>query len=85
MKKFKAKVIVKMKPTIKDIKGLTLEHAIKSFMPVENLSCKVGNVYYFEFSANNEVEALHTMEVIAQDILSNDVIETYEIRCLEEI
>lgn len=85
MKKFSAKVIVKMKPTIKDVKGLTLKHSIESFMSIENLSCNVGSVYFFKFDANNETEALHMVEKIAQEILSNEVIETYEIRTLEEI
>ena len=85
MKNFKAKVIVKMKPTIKDIKGLTIEHAVKSILDVQDLSCRVGNAYYFNFSANNQVEALHIVEKIAGEILSNDVIETYEIRSLEEV
>lgn len=85
MIKFKAKVIVKMKPSIKDIKGLTLEHAIKTVMDVKNLTCHVGSVYYLDFEANNEIEALHTVEKLAQEILSNDVIETYEIRYLEEV
>ena len=85
MKNFKSKIIVKMKSTIKDIKGLTLEHAVKSLMDVQDLSCRVGNIYYLNFSAENQVQALHTVEKIAQDILSNDVIEDYEIRYLEEV
>ncbi len=85
MTNFKAKIIVKMKPTIKDIKGLTLEHAVKSIMDVQNLSCHVGSVYYFNFSAEDQIQALHMVEDIAQNILSNDVIEDYQIRYLEEV
>ncbi|MFA7658086.1 MAG: phosphoribosylformylglycinamidine synthase subunit PurS [Candidatus Gastranaerophilaceae bacterium] len=85
MKKFSAKVVVKMKPNIKDVKGLTLKRAVESFIPIENLSCNVGGYYFFKFSANNEIEALKTVEKIAREILSNEVIETYEIRTLEEI
>ncbi|MDD3435820.1 MAG: phosphoribosylformylglycinamidine synthase subunit PurS [Candidatus Gastranaerophilales bacterium] len=85
MKKFSAKVIVRMKPTVKDIKGLTLKSAIESFIPIADLSCNVGSVYFLKFNANSEAEALHTVEKISQEILSNEVIETYEIRSLEEI
>jgi len=85
MKKFYAKIIVRMKPTVKDIKGLTVKNAVESFMPIENLSCNVGSVYFLEFDANNEGEALHMVEKIAQEILSNEVIETYEIKALEEV
>ena len=85
MKTFCAKIIVKMKPTVKDIRGLTLKRAIDSFIEIENLSCHVGNYYLLQFDAKNEIEALHTVEKIAGEILSNDVIETYEIKALEEV
>lgn len=85
MKNFVARIIVKMKPTIKDIKGLTLKRAIESYMPIENLSCNVGSFYSLKFDANDEAEALKTVKNIASEILSNEVIETFEIRALEEI
>lgn len=85
MKKFIAKVIVRLKPTVKDIKGLTLKHAVESFMSINNLNCHVGSVYFLEFDAETEAEALHTVEKISQELLSNEVIETYEIRSIEEI
>ena len=85
MKKFNAKVIVRMKPTVKDVKGLTLKHAVESFMPIDDLSCLVGSVYWLDFEANNESEALHKVEKIAGELLSNDVIETYEIKALDEV
>lgn len=85
MKKFQARIIVKMKSTVKDIKGLTLKRAIESYIPVENLSCNVGSFYLLKFEASNEGEALKTVKKIASEILSNDVIETYEIKALEEV
>lgn len=85
MKNFSAKVLVKMKPTVKDIKSLTLKQAIECLMPIENLSCQAGSFYLLNFSANNQGEALHIVEKITQDLLSNEVIETYEIKNLEEI
>lgn len=85
MKKFSAKILVKMKPTVKDIKGQTLKRAIESFVDIENLSCSVGSYYLLSFDAKNEGEALHMVENIAQEILSNEVIETYEIKYLEEV
>ena len=85
MKKFFAKIIVKMKPSVKDIKGSTLKNAIESFMNVRDLSCTVGNYYELRFCAHNQVEALHEVEKISQELLSNEVIEAYEITDLEEI
>lgn len=85
MKNFCAKVLVKMKPTVKDIKSLTLKEAIENLLPVENLSCQAGSFYLLNFSANNQGEALHLVERISEDLLSNEVIETYEIKNLEEV
>lgn len=85
MKKFKAKIIVTMKPTVKDVKGLTLQHAIESYMYIDNLSCNVGSVYFLEFDSRSEADALKTVENISKDLLANEVIETYEIKSLEEI
>lgn len=84
MKKFCAKIVVNIKPTIKDIKGLTLKQAVENLITVENLTCTVGSFYTLNFSANNEAEAQEIAEKIAQEILSNEVIETYKIT-LEEI
>lgn len=85
MTTYNAKVIVKMKPSVKDVKGLTLKRAVESLFYIENLSCSVGNVYFLEFDANSRNDALRYVEQIAKDILSNEVIETYEIKSLEEI
>ena len=73
-----------MKPTVNDIKGSTLKNAIESFMNVKNLSCTVGCYYILNLSAHNQVEALNTVEKISQELLANDVIETYEITDLKE-
>lgn len=85
MKNFCAKIIVHMKPTVKDIKSITLKQAIESLLPVENLTCQTGSFYVLNFSAQNQAEALHKVEIIAKDLLSNEVIETYEIKSLEEV
>ncbi|HNW25986.1 MAG TPA: phosphoribosylformylglycinamidine synthase subunit PurS [Candidatus Gastranaerophilaceae bacterium] len=85
MKKFCGKIIVKMKPDVKDIKGEALKQAVKSVVELHDLQCAVGNWYQISFCAKNQVEALKFIDKIAQDILSNEVIETYEIKSLEEI
>lgn len=84
MKNFYAKIIVNIKPTIKDIKGLTLKQAISNLVTVENLKCSVGSFYALNFNAKDEAEARNIVEKIAQEILSNEVIETYEIMLEEQ-
>ena len=85
MKNFCAKIVVKLKPTIKDIKGQTLKQAIDRILSVQDLQCNVGNYYSFCFYAESHTNAKEIIEKIAQEILSNDTIEMYEVLSLEEI
>ena len=85
MKNYFAKVVVNIKPSVKDIKGLTLKQAVENLLTVENLNCRVGNLYSLNFNAKSESEARSIVDKIAQEILSNDVIETYEILSVDEI
>lgn len=85
MKNYCAKIVVRLKPAIKDIKGLTLKDAVDNILNVQDLQCKVGNYYNLCFYAENHSNAKDIVDKIAQEILSNDVIEMYEILSLEEI
>lgn len=85
MKKFSSKIIVKVKPPSCDKRCTMLKDAIDKFMNVANLTCQVGTYYLLTFEANNEVEALNTVEKIARDLLTNDINEVYEIKSLEEV
>lgn len=85
MKNYCAKIVVKLKPTIKDIKGFTLKEAVENLMNVRDLECKVGSYYNLCFYAEDNDNAKEIIDKIAQEILSNDVIEMYEILSLEEI
>lgn len=79
MEKFSVKVKVNLKPTIKDIKAITLEQAVSHLISVKNLKCKVGSIYSLDFEADNKVEAQKIVQTISEEILSNSVIEGYEV------
>lgn len=79
MEKFNATVRVKLKPSIKDIKALTLKKAISNLLEVQNLKCRVGNIYSLEFEAEDKIKAEEIVKTISDEILSNNVIEEYEI------
>lgn len=85
MKSYLAKVSVKLKSNVKDVRGENLKRAIKSAFEVLGLQCHVGTLYYLQFEANNQVEALHLSEKIAAELLTNDAIEEYKIKSLEEV
>jgi phosphoribosylformylglycinamidine (FGAM) synthase PurS component len=85
MRKYYAKIIVKMKPWIHDPKSESIKEAIINLIPLEGLKCVAGNVYYLDFLAKDQCDALHIVEKISMQLLSNDLIENYEIRKLEEV
>lgn len=85
MKNYATKILVRTKPKLPDDKSATIKVAIENLMPIEILSCITGTFYMLNFKANNQCEALHMIEKIARELLSNDTMENYEIRSLEEI
>lgn len=85
MKTFSAKILVRNKPTVKDVKCMTLKQAVETIMPIVDLTCQTGTYYILTFKAYNQGEALNAVERIAKDLLSNEIIETYEIKNLEEV
>lgn len=85
MKTYVAKVVVKLKPNITDMRGLTLKRAIESYVHVDNLNCRIGTSYSLEFDAENQVEAINLVDKIAKELLANDITEMYEIRSLVEV
>jgi phosphoribosylformylglycinamidine (FGAM) synthase PurS component len=85
MRKFLAKILVRAKPTAQDVKCLTLKLAIEKLVPIRNLNCHTGTFYVLNFNAPDQREALHMVEKVAGDLLSNEFVEEYEITALEEV
>lgn len=85
MKRFLAKILVKAKPVARDIKCLALKQAIEKIIPIKNLVCQSGTFYLLNFDAQDQRQALHMLEAIAKDLLSNETVEDYEIKSLEEV
>lgn len=85
MKTYCAKVVVKLKPTLTDVRGQNLKRAIESCIDIKNLICRVGTSYSLEFDSENQVEALNLVEKIAKELLVNPVTENYEVRSFEEV
>lgn len=85
MKRYVAKIVVKLKPTLPDTRGQTLKRAIESLFTVNNLVCRVGTSYSLEFDSENQVEAYNLADEIAKELLVNNATEFYEIRSLSEV
>lgn len=85
MNNFRAKIVVYIKDSVKDIKGLTLKQAVKDHFQIDVQNCRVGSYYSLVVSAQDAQQARALFEKIAGEILCNDVIETFEILDLEDI
>lgn len=79
MENFQVKIKVNLKKSIKDIKAATLEQAVSHLIQVQNLRCKVGNIYNLDFEAEDKTKAEKIIKTISEEILSNSVIEEYEV------
>ena len=80
----KALVHVTMKTTVLDPQGQTIQRTLQGMGHPEIASVRQGK--YFEIEMRNGMnrdEAKATMERIAQDVLSNPVIEEYRVEIVD--
>lgn len=80
----KARVYVSMKPTVLDPQGQTICSALNGMGHKEITSVRQGK--YFEIGVAPDAEheaATRMLDEIAQDVLSNPVIEDYRVEILD--
>lgn len=83
--KFDAKILVTLKPEVKDAKAQVLEQIIRRKDCDASPECHTGQYFQLTISAKDENEAREKTKKIANEILSNSVIETYEILTVEKV
>lgn len=79
-----ARVYVSMKPTVLDPQGQTICSALNGLGHKQIASVRQGKV--FEIRLRDETaraDALHALDEIARDVLSNPVIEDYRVELLD--
>lgn len=82
---FNTKILVTLKPEVKDSKAQVLEQIIKRKDYAASVKCHVGQYFQLTIEALDEKEAIEKIDKIAHEILSNPVIEQYEILSIEAI
>ena len=76
----KAKVYVKLKPSVLDPQGKAIQHSVELLGFDKILDVRQGK--YFEISLDSglsEADAAAAAEKIAKDVLANPVIEDYKV------
>ncbi len=80
----KAKVYVKLKPSVLDPQGKAIQHSVELLGFDKILDIRQGK--YFEISLDaglSEGEATAAAEKIAKDVLANPVIEDYKVEIVQ--
>ena len=75
---YKGQIIVKLKDSIKDVRGLTLEEAVKSSFN-ENFKFRTGEFYEFSLSAETKEDAEKKVNKIIEELLCNPITEVSEV------
>lgn len=81
MKKvYPVQIIVLPRPALLDPEGETIEAAIRRLGYEGVRQVRAGRAFSMEIEADSDAEARHIAESLAQKLLHNPVVETYEIR-----
>ncbi len=79
----KALVYVTLKKTVLDPQGATIARALQGMGHPEIASVRQGKFFEIELEGINREQARQTLERIAEDVLSNPVIEEFRIELPE--
>lgn len=75
----KAHVYVTLKKTVLDPQGATIARALQSLGHREVSSVRQGKFFEIELDCADREQALATLNRIAEDVLSNPVIEEFRV------
>ena len=85
MKKFKADVIVTLKNGVRDPQGTAVDTVLRRTGLEESAEVQVGKFFTLYVTGNNETDAKYKLSKICEDVLSNPVLEKYEVERLTEV
>jgi phosphoribosylformylglycinamidine synthase len=85
MSKYKADVVVTLKNGIRDPQGGAIETVLKRMQIDESPNVGVGKFFTLELDGTCESAARAKLENIAQEVLSNPILEKYEITRFEAL
>lgn len=85
MKKYKADIIVTLKDGVRDPQGSAIETILKRIGLEKEPTVNVGKFFSVKLESSNINDAKSKLEQIAQEVLSNPILEKYEIIRFEEL
>lgn len=84
MKTFIYRIITKLKAEIKNPQGEVVENIVKRLSISSDLKVNTGKFYEIKIFDDNLENANKKIEKISKEILTNPLIETFEIISIEE-
>lgn len=81
--KYKADVVVKLKDGVRDPQGSAIATILKRTNIENEPNVGVGKYFTLEVEGNSEVQAKEKLQYIAGEVLSNPILEKYEITRFE--
>ena len=78
-----AQIFVTMKKTVLDPQGQTIQRALSSMGHTEIASVRQGKYFEIELTGLNRTEAEATMNRVAEEVLSNPVIEEFRLEIID--
>ncbi len=85
MKKYKADVVVTLKKGVRDPQGTAVDTILRRTGLEESASVQVGKFFTLSVTGNDEIDARNKLNKICEDVLSNPVLESYEIERFLEV
>jgi phosphoribosylformylglycinamidine synthase len=85
MKKYKADVIVRLKKGVRDPQGAAVDVILKRTGIEEEAFVEAGKFFSLSVTGKDELDAKDKLNKICADVLSNPVLENYEIERFMEI
>jgi len=79
MNKYKADVVVTLKKGVRDPQGTAVDTVLRRTGMEEDASVQVGKYFSLSVTGQNEQEAKEKLTKICEDVLSNPVLEKYEV------
>ncbi len=78
----KAKITVKLKDIVLDPQGNTILHSLNEMGYEKITKVRQGKVFFVELEETSKEKARALLKEIAHKVLSNPVIETYEVEII---
>jgi len=79
MKKYRAEVVVTLKNGVRDPQGAAIDTVLKRTGLEEQAEVQAGKFFTLSVNGENEAQAREKLIAICEEVLSNPVLESYEV------